>query len=173
MEFSLCGSKMGQIWFKMGQNWSKYLSNYLTEAPITSLYNETLFGKSGVAMATWFSFPSFHKFSGTFVDWFVTFAVAMRAVFRLNLRKFWNILEAIVYVFTKCLFWFCWHFVGRENSNDVLCSVANLNLIMWKKGAKTQIWLDTDLGSLSGNLTVNISVIPQCGNLVIFLPLWF
>ena len=37
---------------KMGQNWSKYLSNYLTEAPITSLYNEILFGKSGVAMAT-------------------------------------------------------------------------------------------------------------------------
>ena len=92
----------------MGLDLSKY---YLTEAPITSLYNEILFGKSGVAMATWFSLPSFHKFSGTFVDWFLTFAVAMRVVVRLNLRKVWNILEAIVYVFTKSLFWICWHFI--------------------------------------------------------------
>ena len=44
------------------------LSKYLTAAPIISRYNETLFSKSGVAIATWLSLPSFHKELGTCVD---------------------------------------------------------------------------------------------------------
>ena len=42
--------------------------HYLTEAPMISLYNETLLDMSGVAMATWLSFPSFHNELGTWFD---------------------------------------------------------------------------------------------------------